>query len=119
MTKKDIIDYVTETPHNVNRNILSQQLDALQRGEYYISVDEANPEVFIVAPGTYAALKDAVINAHPVSFSLLTKAEHGEITVFPLKSATLRDNGIINGRAWGDFGFEVTPDNTGSFGVLL
>ena len=119
MTKKEVMDYVTETPHNVNRNILSQQLDALQKGEYYISVDEANPEVFIVAPGTYAALKDAVINAHPVNFSLLTKKENGEITVFPLKSATLRDNGVINGTAWGDFGFEVNPDSTGDFGGLL
>ena len=119
MTKKEVMDYVTETPHNVNRNILSQQLDALQKGEYYISTDETNPEVFIVAPGTYAALRDAVINIHPVSFSLLIKAKHGEIAVLPLKTATLRDSGVINGTAWGDFGFEVNPDNTGSFGELL
>lgn len=30
MTKKEIVDYVVNTPHNVNRNILGQQLDELQ-----------------------------------------------------------------------------------------
>ena len=31
MTKNEIINYVTETPHNVNKNILGQKLDAFQK----------------------------------------------------------------------------------------
>ena len=31
MTKNEIMNYVTETPHNVNRNILGQKLDELQK----------------------------------------------------------------------------------------
>ena len=29
MSKQDVIDYVTETPHNINKNILGQKLDEL------------------------------------------------------------------------------------------
>ena len=31
MTKKEIIDYVVETPQNVNKNILGQKLDEFQK----------------------------------------------------------------------------------------
>ena len=31
MTKKEVMNYVTETPHNVNKNILGQKLDEFQK----------------------------------------------------------------------------------------
>ena len=45
MTKKDVIDYISETPENTNMNILNQFLDELSEGN-------SNPNYIETVEGT-------------------------------------------------------------------
>lgn len=83
-------------------------------GGYYIWKDEAG-DAYVVAPGTYEALKDMIVNDRVVQFVLISKNDLG-VNVYPMNFVSLGENGVIQGNASADaYAFEVNPDNTGFF----
>lgn len=82
-------------------------------GCYYI-LKNASEDESVVAPGTYEALKDMVVNDRIVQFVAVEKNELGS-NVRVMSFVSLDEDGVIRGNVGEVYAFEVHPDNTGDF----
>ena len=71
MTKQDIIDYVTTTPHNTNRAVLNSMLDIVIQSESEDSEESTN----IIMPAQYIVVTDSAVEVQDVDMSTLTNGE--------------------------------------------
>ena len=74
MTKKEILDYITETPGNTNRAVLGGMLDSFESGDNKEEIELAATENKVYTPDEGKVYKKVTVNV-PAPPSDITTAE--------------------------------------------